>query len=63
MCKVGQDHIYNMAFWQKNHQVYGHKRCNYMVLVNRTDVGRRTCTREKPKGVDHKLPSGMREGS
>jgi hypothetical protein len=35
--RVGQNHIYTVYiryFWQGNHQIYGHIRCIYLVLVN-----------------------------
>jgi hypothetical protein len=35
--RVGQNHIYTVYtryLWQGNHQIYGHKRCMYTILVN-----------------------------
>ena len=32
--RVGQNHIYIRYFWQRNHKIYGHIRCTYMVLAN-----------------------------
>ena len=41
--RVGQNHTYTVYiryFWQGSHQIYGHARCKYTVLANRTCQGR-----------------------
>jgi len=40
MIRVGQNHTYTVCiryFKQKNHHIYGHIRCIYMVLANPTN--------------------------